>query len=150
MLLLAKRKHSHIVYLKSLIHFHRSCVTGLAIWYRKTQYMILKGGHDLYNLYIHMNNVTTQGLFHPYKVIECCTDGIHKQLILIHRNRDKNNHNLADDILSRIFVNQNVWISIKMSLKFVLNGPVANMPAYVQIVALCQTGDKPISGPMVA
>ena len=32
----------------------------------------------------------------------------------------------ADDIFEWIFVNENIWISIRISLKFILKGPVDN------------------------
>ena len=35
----------------------------------------------------------------------------------------------------RIFVNENVWISIKISLKFVPKDSINNIPAVVQIMA---------------
>ena len=34
-----------------------------------------------------------------------------------------------------IFLNENIWISIKISLKFVPKGPINNIPALVQIMA---------------
>ena len=42
--------------------------------------------------------------------------------------QDKKATNLADDIFSCIFLNENVWISIKISLKFVPKGPIDNKP----------------------
>ena len=48
-----------------------------------------------------------------------------------------------------IFLNENVWISIKISLKFIPNDPVNNIPAFVQIMAWHRLGDKPLSEPMV-
>ena len=30
-----------------------------------------------------------------------------------------------------IFLNENVWLSIKISLKFVLKGPISNIPAMI-------------------
>ena len=56
---------------------------------------------------------------------------------------------LADDIFKRIFLNQNVWILIKISLKFILNGPINNIPALVQIMAWYRPGDKPLYEPMM-
>ena len=53
----------------------------------------------------------------------------------------------ADDIFKCIFWNENVWISIKISLKFVLKGPINNIPALVQIMACRRPGDKPLSEP---
>ena len=61
----------------------------------------------------------------------------------------RNEQHFADDILKRIFFNENVWISIKISLKFVPKGPINNITALVQIMAWCRSGDKPLSEPMV-
>ena len=55
----------------------------------------------------------------------------------------------ADDIFKVIFLNENVWIPIKFSLKFVPKGPIHNIPALVQIMAWWRPGDKPLSEPMV-
>ena len=60
-----------------------------------------------------------------------------------------NEQHFADDIFKRIFFNENVWISIKISLKFVPKGPINNMPALVQIMAWRRSGDKPLSEPMM-
>ena len=57
--------------------------------------------------------------------------------------------NFADDIFKCIFFNENVWIPIKISLKFVPKGPINNIPAIVQIMAWRRPGDKPLSEPMV-
>ena len=45
----------------------------------------------------------------------------------------QNGHHFTDDIFKCIFLNENVWISIKISLNFVPKGP----------------GDKPLSEPMM-
>ena len=44
---------------------------------------------------------------------------------------------------------QNVCILIKISLKFVPNGPINNIPVLVQIMAWRRPGDKPLSEPML-
>ena len=46
-------------------------------------------------------------------------------------------------------LNENVWIPIKISLKFVPKGPINNIPAMVQIMAWRRSGDKPLSEPMM-
>ena len=61
----------------------------------------------------------------------------------------QNEQHFADDIFKRIFVNENVWISIEISLKFVPKGPINNIPALVQIMAWRRSGDKPLSEPMM-
>ena len=54
-----------------------------------------------------------------------------------------------DDIFKCIFFNENVTISIKISLKFVLKARINNIPALVQIMAWRRPGDKPLSGPVM-
>ena len=61
----------------------------------------------------------------------------------------QNGRHFADDTFNRIFVNENVRISIKFSLKFVPKGSINNIPALVQIMAWRRPGDKPLSGPMM-
>ena len=48
-----------------------------------------------------------------------------------------------------IFFNENVWIWIEISLKFVTKGPINNIPSLVQIMAWRRPGDKPLSEPMM-
>ena len=60
-----------------------------------------------------------------------------------------NGRHFADDIFKWIFLNENVWIPIKISLKFVPQGPINNIPALVHIMAWHLPGDKPLSEPMM-
>ena len=60
----------------------------------------------------------------------------------------QNGRHIADDIFGRIFLDENVWISIKIPLKFVAKDPIKNMAALVQIMAWRRPGDKPLSEPM--
>ena len=66
-------------------------------------------------------------------------------------------------IFQCIFLNENIQISIKISLKYVLKGPINNIPgtkplsepmlefpALVQIMAWCRPCDKPLSEPIMA
>ena len=62
----------------------------------------------------------------------------------------QNGRHFADDIFKCIFSNENVWISIKISLKFVPKGPINNIPALVQIMVWRRPGDKPLSEPVMA
>ena len=57
--------------------------------------------------------------------------------------------NIADDTFKPIFLNENIRISIKISLKFVPKVPINNIPSLVQIMAWCRPGDKPLSEPMM-
>ena len=61
----------------------------------------------------------------------------------------QNGRHFPDDIFKWIFLNENVWISINISLKFVPRGPINNIPKLVQIMAWRRPGDKPLSEPMV-
>ena len=61
----------------------------------------------------------------------------------------QNGRHFAEDIFKCLFFNENVWISIEISLKFVPKGPINNIPALVQIMAWRRSGDKPLSEPMV-
>ena len=51
----------------------------------------------------------------------------------------KNGRHFAD-IFKCIFMNENAWISIEISLKFVPKGPINNITALVQIMAWCRPG----------
>ena len=55
----------------------------------------------------------------------------------------------AGDIFKRIVVNENIWISIAISLKFVPKVRIINIPALVQTMAWRRSGDKPLSEPMM-
>ena len=61
----------------------------------------------------------------------------------------QNGRHFADDMFKCIFLNENVWILIKISLKFVPKGPNNNNPALFQIMAWRRPGDKPLSEPMM-
>ena len=76
-----------------------------------------------------------------------CRDAIQLQLNTL-RPRQNGRH-FADDIFKWIFLNENLWIPIKIVLKYVPQGPMNNIPALVQIMAWRRPGDKPLSGPMM-
>ena len=59
----------------------------------------------------------------------------------------QNGLHFADDILKRIFLNENVWIAIKISVKFVPS--VLDIPVLVHIMAWHRPGDKQLSETMV-
>ena len=61
----------------------------------------------------------------------------------------QNGRHFADDSFKRNFMNENVRISINISLKFVPKGLINNIPALVQIMAWRRPGDKPLSEPMM-
>ena len=47
----------------------------------------------------------------------------------------QNSRHFPDNIFKCIFFNENIWTSIKISLRFVTKGPINNIPALVQIMA---------------
>ena len=61
----------------------------------------------------------------------------------------QNGRHFPDDIFKCIFLNENVWISIKIPLKFVPKVPINNIPALFQIMAWRRPGDKPLSETMM-
>ena len=64
------------------------------------------------------------------------------------RPRQHGRH-FADDIFKRIFVNENLWILLKISLKCVLKIRINNIPALVEIMVWRRSSDKPLSQPML-
>ena len=61
----------------------------------------------------------------------------------------QNGRHFADAIFKCIFLNENVWIPIKISLKLVPKSPINNSPALVQIMAWHRPGYKPLSESMM-
>ena len=72
----------------------------------------------------------------------------YQPLLNIYKPR-RNGRQFPDDNFKCIFLNQNIQISIKVSLKFVLMGPINNFPALVQMMAWRLVGAKPLSEPMM-
>ena len=79
---------------------------------------------------------------------ECKWHAMYILHTLNHWDRNKRRH-LADDILKCIFLNENVCISLKISLKFVPKVRINNIPVLVQIMAWRRPGDKSLSEPMM-
>ena len=61
----------------------------------------------------------------------------------------QNGRHFPDNTFRPIFLNENIRISIEISLKFVPKVPINNIPALVQIMAWRRPGDKPLSEPMM-
>ena len=61
----------------------------------------------------------------------------------------QNSRQFPHNILKCIFLNENIWILINISLKFIPKCPINNIPALVQIMAWRQPGNKPLSEPMI-
>ena len=76
------------------------------------------------------------------KVLQCREDSFYHQCVdilsdaVINTSRlRQNGRHFQDDIFKCIFLNEYIWISIKISLQFVPSGPINNIPALVQIGA---------------
>ena len=74
---------------------------------------------------------------------------LHQQPSVITLRPRQNGRHFPDDLFKCIFLNENVWISIKISQKFVPKCATDNIPALVQIMAWRRLGDKPLSEPMI-
>ena len=61
----------------------------------------------------------------------------------------QNGRHFPDGIFKRIFVDENIWISTEISLKFVPEGPIKNFPALIQIMAWRRSCDRPLSDAMM-
>ena len=63
-------------------------------------------------------------------------------VIVVNTLRPRHNlRHLADDTLKWILLNENLWISLKIALKFVPGIRINNIPALVQIMAWRWPGD---------
>ena len=56
---------------------------------------------------------------------------------------------LANDIFECNFVNENVFISMKISLKFVPKGQIDNKSSLVPVMAWCRRSDKALHEPVM-
>ena len=85
---------------------------------------------------------------HSVLIHKLCKD-VSKVKIWLNTLRPRQNgRRFADNTFKCIFLNENVRISIKISLKFVPKDPINN-PALVQIMAWHWSGHKPLPEPMM-
>ena len=69
---------------------------------------------------------------------------------LTHWGQDKMTA-ISQRTFSNVFLfNENVWIAIKISLKFVPKGVISKNPELVSIMAWYHVGDEPLSEAMMA
>ena len=90
------------------------------------------------------SNFTALGL------ISVCPDGFHQWWLIRGKGHNtlrprQNGRYFPDDT----FLNGNVWIWIKISLKFVPKGLINYITSLVQIMAWHRSGDKPLSEPIM-
>ena len=75
----------------------------------------------------------TKVVFHVYAGPTACG--------FITLRQRQNDRHFSDNILKCILLNENVWISINISLHFVHKGKINNIPGLVQIMAWRWPGD---------
>ena len=91
----------------------------------------------------------------PSNATHLMAQGHHQVLFITFTRNDEhieaqtNYPHFTDDIFKWFFLNENVWISPKISLKFVPKIRINNIPTLVQIMAWCLPGDKPLSETML-
>ena len=70
-------------------------------------------------------------------------------MILTHWGRDNMAIISQTTFSNAFFLNENVWLSLKISLKFVPEFRIENIPTLIQIMAWRRPGDKTLSEPMM-
>ena len=95
------------------------------------------------------NAENTHSLSINYKVIRHQQVGSFCILSFSTLKSRQNGRHFPDDTFKWIFLNENGWISIQISLKFVPRGPINTIPTLVRIMAWRRPGDKSLSGPMM-
>ena len=96
-------------------------------------YYLEKGDREISGVHGRVNSKLLKDKYHPLK----------------HLRPRQNCHHFADDIFKCIFLNEDVCISLKISLKLVPKVRINHIPAWVQIMAWRRPGDKPLSGPVM-
>ena len=83
----------------------------------------------------------------PSLVLFLCISNFGQAVITL-RPRQNCQH-LGDVIFKCIFLNENIRISLKISLKFISKGRINNILALVQMMAWRRPGHKPLSETMM-
>ena len=122
-------------------------------WQRKNEKVKVKWNSQIYkeNFYVVKQQISIYPSGHTDVLRVMC--GLilppNNTYIVKHIETEQNGRHFADDVFKCIFLNENVWILLKISLKFVPKGPINNIPSLVQIMAWRQPGDKSLSEPMM-
>ena len=126
-------------------YFNRnwSCYKGFLLYFISTEWLfpIFCSKTPIYSPW----NTTLIGSTTLSSVVE----GAPVSTLTLNTLRPRQNGRHFADIFKRIFLNENIWIPIKISLKFVPKGSFNNIPALVQIMAWCRPGDKPLCETML-
>ena len=98
------------------------------------------------NCLVHDCSISTANAL---KILQPCTKpSIDVTCALTHWGRDKMAAIFADDIFICIFLNENFWISYKISLEYVPYGLIDMKPSLIHITGWRRTGDRPLSEPL--
>ena len=87
------------------------------------------------------------------KIMACClfsATPFPTSILMITIKQRQNGHHFAYDILQLIFFNEDVWILIQISQKFVHKAPINNKPTLVEITDCCWKDNKPLFKPMMS
>ena len=89
-----------------------------------------------------------QAWLNPYNIKAVLKERLYKRILNTLGPR-QNGRLFTDDSVNWILLNENVWISIKISLKFVSRDTNNYFPALAQIMVWRRPCDKPLSEPMM-
>ena len=70
--------------------------------------------------------------------------------VQVHFNTLRPRHHFPDEIFKSVFIKENVWILVKIWIKFVLRDSVNSIPSLLQIMPRHWRGDKALSEPLVS
>ena len=91
-----------------------------------------------------------RGTGHPFQLEPGYSFYLHSNIHWLYILRPKQNcRHFADDILKIIFLNEYIWIPLRISIKFVPKVRINNITALVRIMAWRQPGNKALSEPLM-
>ena len=127
---------AHRVYLlivSSLIH--ETCIVGWRDNSSSWTSPYVTFGHGWIKFWLLRNNLTNNKVNKRWPHDRVSTSLKHRcnafYIPLSTMRPRKNGRHFADDIFKCIFLNENVWIPIEISLMFVPKGPIDNIPSLV-------------------
>ena len=136
------------IWMSSEFQLHEKCKKSVTsvIFSKRNNYAVLR-----YDLYIYLGYIRYRSDYsHSYRLSKINFGwNVHHSLSVNTLRPSQTGHHFPDDIFKFTFMNENIWIDIKTSLKLVPKGPFNNIVALVQIMAWCRPGDKPLSEAMI-
>ena len=133
-------KNAHCVHI-SIFYFYQASIKFTSILQGTSQ--ALGQSYDC-PIWLHCPSAskTAMNISHGYTRVDNIT--------LISSPPGQNGCHFGRRYLMCIFLNENDRIQMQISLKFVPRSPIVNKPAFVQVMAWCWIGDKPLPEPMMA